>query len=114
MKIYSNRLTCEEVRSLCIRNHYFTSGSSAQYEKLFYLVDEGADLETLSWLIGMYSDDVEYAEVLEDLRQIAAWPVCIDRMADDLRRCGWGETEIEIISEAVRTNPAAGTAYRII
>ena len=43
MKIYSNRLTCEEVRSLCIRNHYFTSGSSAQYEKLFYLVDEGAD-----------------------------------------------------------------------
>ena len=114
MKNYMFPLTREEVRSLCIRRGWFTSGTSSQYEKLFRLVDDGADLETLARLVWLCSDEVEYDEILHELRQLSAWTLNLDCLADTLRRAEWGETEIEIITAAIRTIPAAGTSYRIV
>lgn len=47
----------EELRSLCIRNKWFTCGSNRQYEKLFYANEGGALISEIATIIWLCSDD---------------------------------------------------------
>lgn len=46
----------ELLRTLCIRNHWFSSGSNAQYEKLFQVNSEESNLEELALIIWLCTD----------------------------------------------------------
>lgn len=107
-------ISVDALRSFCIRNNYFTAGDCDMYRKLFTASEEGASLDDLATMIWMCSTNVSRSEVLENLRQEAAWPISVTHLADTLQAGGWGETEIDIITEALRTHQDAGTAYRIL
>ncbi|MCQ2416360.1 MAG: hypothetical protein MJ071_00945 [Oscillospiraceae bacterium] len=65
------QMSCEEVRSLCIRNDWFTAGSNRQYEKMFGRVAEHADIDEVATLIWICSVDVEKAEIANQLMRRA-------------------------------------------
>lgn len=46
----------EKLRTLCIKNNWFTEGSNSQYAKLFYANDMGCNLEELVTIIWLCSD----------------------------------------------------------
>lgn len=50
--------TVSEVRSLCIKNDWFTCGSNSQYERMFKKVREGADVEEVATIIWICSENV--------------------------------------------------------
>lgn len=50
------RITNEKLRSLCIKNNWFTEGTNTQYEKLFYMNDMGASNEQIATAIWLCSD----------------------------------------------------------
>lgn len=56
MKKYSIT-TPEELRTLCIKNNWFTCGSNRQYEKLFYANENGCPIEEIATIIWLCSDD---------------------------------------------------------
>lgn len=49
--------TTENLRSLCIKNNWFTEGSNKQYEKLFYANENGCPIEQIATIIWVCSDD---------------------------------------------------------
>lgn len=55
MKKYSVA-TPERLRSLCIRKQWFTCGTNAQYEKLFYANEMGCPIEEIATIIWLCSD----------------------------------------------------------
>lgn len=64
-----NALSAEDLRVLCIRENWFTSGTNSQYEKLFDLNREGASLEDLALVIWLCSSGVDREEVLHKLNE---------------------------------------------
>ena len=56
MKKYSIT-TPEQLRSLCIKNNWFTCGTNRQYEKLFYANEMGCPLEEIATIIWVCSDE---------------------------------------------------------
>lgn len=56
MKMYSVT-TPEDLRSLCIRNNWFTCGSNSQYDKLFYANENGCPVEEIATIIWLCSDE---------------------------------------------------------
>lgn len=51
--------TPENLRSLCIRKNWFTCGTNAQYEKLFYANEHGCPIEeiaTIGWKLKNFID----------------------------------------------------------
>ena len=57
------RLDSSELRSLCIRNNWFTCGDIRQYTRFFQRNSEGATIEELSVIIWICSDDVPYNDI---------------------------------------------------
>lgn len=48
--------TTENLRSLCIKNHWFTEGTNKQYEKLFYANQHGCPIEEIATIIWVCSN----------------------------------------------------------
>ena len=59
--------TTAEVRSLCIKNDWFTCGSNSQYERMFEKVREGADVEEVATIIWVCSENVTKEEIIKEL-----------------------------------------------
>ena len=49
--------TPDELRSLCIKNDWFTCGTCRQYEKLFQANEERASLDEIATIIWICSDE---------------------------------------------------------
>lgn len=60
-----NRISNSQLRSLCIRNRWFTDGTNSQYEKLFEMNKNGASIEHIATVIWLCSD----SEVPENCRR---------------------------------------------
>lgn len=70
MKIKLNQpiASNEDLRRLCIKKNWFTSGSIRQYEKLFELNSNGATITKLATVIWICSDDsVKYDDIFDEL-----------------------------------------------
>jgi len=68
MRKYYAVTTPEELRNLCIRNNWFTSGTSTQYEKLFQLNEDGqTTLSEIALIIWVCSDDTDRDEITSQL-----------------------------------------------
>ena len=68
IKIKQPTVSNDELRLLCIKNNWFTSGSIRQYEKLFELNSNGATITKLATAIWICSDDsIKYEDVFEEL-----------------------------------------------
>ena len=63
------RFTAEELRSLCIKNHWFGSGSNEQYVKFFQANENGATLSQLALIIWICSSLVSRTEILQKLTE---------------------------------------------
>lgn len=57
----------EKLRSLCIKNNWFTSGTNSQYEKLFQLNEENAPIQDLALVIWVCSTDWEWLDIVKAL-----------------------------------------------
>lgn len=58
-----------ELRSLCIKNNWFTCGSNEQYEKLMDQCREGALCNILAAMIWICSEDAELEEIAKILTE---------------------------------------------
>ena len=111
----SSTVNSDDLRSLCIREEYFTCGAASAYDRLFTLNDNGASIETLAACIWMNSSDwADLDTITEQIRDLNRWPIYLDSIRRALESARVGKTEIEIITEAVRTHQDAGSAYKII
>lgn len=59
--------TTAEVRSLCIKNDWFTHGTNTQYERLFDRVRDGADIDEIATIIWVCSENVTKEEIVKEL-----------------------------------------------
>lgn len=82
--------------------------------KLFQANDDGASLDDLATIIWVCSSGVSRREVLEALNREALTPISISHLTDTLRDAAWGDAEIAIITEALRTHQDVNNAYRIL
>ena len=114
MTKYTNPITAEDLRTFCINHEYFTSGSSEQYSRMFDLCRMGASIEALASVIWACSPCADLNEITEQLNDLTRWPIWVKSIRRTLEAADWGEAEIEIICEAVRTHPEAGKAYKVI
>ena len=114
MKKHNVYILSDELRTFCIRNNYFTSGTCEQYERLFALNEKGASIDILASIIWTCSDGVDLAEIESGLEEMTRWPIYVDNLRRTLEYAAWGEDEIDIICEAVRTHQEAGRAYKVI
>ena len=62
--------TTENLRSLCIKNNWFTEGTNSQYEKLFYANEHGCSIEEIATIIWICSDSEEWyrRDILDALK----------------------------------------------
>lgn len=51
------KVTGDTIYELCVRNRWFTAGSTRQYAKLFEINRKGATLEELAMFIWVCSED---------------------------------------------------------
>ena len=109
-----NKLDSSELRSLCIKNEWFTAGTCDQYDKLFDANENGASVDALALMIWMCSGETTIEAITAELNEATAWPIWVETLAQNLKRAEYGEIEISIICEAVRTHPEAGNAYKVI
>lgn len=114
MKKYVNEITPDDLRTFCIKHDYFTSGTNEQYSRLFDLCRAGASVEALASVIWACSPAADLSEITAQLNDLALWPIFVKSIRRTLEASDWGEAEIEIICEAVRTHPEAGKAYKVI
>lgn len=61
------KLESYELRALCIKNNWFTSGTIKQYEKLFDRNESGASIAELSIIIWICSDNILKQEIYSKL-----------------------------------------------
>ncbi len=73
MKIKMNAM---EVRSLCIKNNWFTNGDNTQYMRLFERVDNGAEIDEIAAIIWICSDNADKDDIVRQLTK----PVKKDRV----------------------------------
>ena len=87
------------LRSLCIRKDWFTCGTNSQYDKMFALNENGANIEDIALAIWLCSDDEQntYESILNELKaeheeylESIAWQQQADgeRAADEIY-CGY-------------------------
>lgn len=60
-----------DLRELCIKNDWFTCGTSTQYSKLFDMAEAGATIHDLALIIWICSDEVPIETIKERLWEIA-------------------------------------------
>ncbi len=61
----------ETLRELCIRNGWFTSGTSRQFEKLFFANSHGWPLDSIALIIWLCTEDVTIDETRDALLEAA-------------------------------------------
>lgn len=60
----------EELRSLCIKNNWFTCGTNRQYEKLFYANENGCPIEEIATIIWLCSNEEHCRkDILDELQK---------------------------------------------
>lgn len=59
----------DDLRTLCIENDWFTCGTNRQYEKLFKANRMGADIDMISTIIWLCSDEIPKYKIRETLEQ---------------------------------------------
>lgn len=114
MKKYNNPIEMNDLRTFCIKHDYFTNGDNEQYSRLFTLCEMGASVDVLAATIWTCSPCADLKEITAQLNELTRWPIWVRCLAETLRAAEYGEAEIEIICEAVRTHPEAGKAYKVI
>lgn len=60
----------ERIRELCIKEDWFTCGSTRQYEKMIDLVREGASVHDIALCIWLCSNDISYVKIELRIRKI--------------------------------------------
>lgn len=50
-------LTFDDLRTLCIENSWFTNGDNEQFEKLYNMIHEGANIDEVALVIWICSDE---------------------------------------------------------
>ena len=60
-----------DLRGLCIKNRWFTVGSNEQYEKLFWMNDNGYTVEELALVIWICSSNDSIEVIREKLEEAA-------------------------------------------
>lgn len=68
MKQYSVT-TPERLRSLCVKNNWFTCGTNEQYEKMFYANEHFCPLEEIATIIWICSDGCRRRDILDELER---------------------------------------------
>lgn len=63
------RLTSFEMRDLCIRENWFTSGSIRQYERLFQELKRGVLLHDVALIIWICSNNVSVEQIETKIRK---------------------------------------------
>lgn len=91
--------TPDELRSLCIRKNWFTSGTTRQYEKMFYANEHGCPIEEIATIIWLCSNDEEWCrrDILEELKKeheeylmnLAEEQIAAGERASDEVYCGY-------------------------
>ena len=66
MKKYSVT-TPDELRSLCIRKDWFSSGTNEQYYKMFEANENGRAIKDIALMIWLCTEDVTEDEILREL-----------------------------------------------
>ena len=56
----NDRISNETLRRLCIKNNWFEEGTNSQYDKLFYMNENGAAIEQIATVIWLCSDSEEH------------------------------------------------------
>lgn len=56
-------LTFEEVQSLCIKYRWFTNGDNGQFERLYNMIHDGANLDEVALVIWICSDEENRAYI---------------------------------------------------
>lgn len=64
MRIEMNAM---EVRTLCIKNDWFTNGDNAQYTRLFERVDDGAEIDEIATIIWICSVNADKDDIMRQL-----------------------------------------------
>ena len=63
MKIRYTVTTTDELRSLCIKNDWFTCGTVSQYEKMFEMNRNQASLREIALVIWLCSEDEDIDDI---------------------------------------------------
>lgn len=63
------KMDSSELRSLCIKNNWFTAGDVKQYEKLFIALEENAPLDTLATIIWICSSNTCRRDIKYEFEQ---------------------------------------------
>lgn len=61
------KMNAMEVRSLCIKNNWFTNGDNTQYTRLFERVDDGAEIDEIAAIIWICSDNADKGDIVRQL-----------------------------------------------
>lgn len=63
--------TPDTLRRICIKNDWFTCGSNRQYEKMFYMNENGASMEEIATVIWLCSDEEKHCrrDILTELQE---------------------------------------------
>lgn len=61
------KMNAMEVRSLCIKNNWFTNGNNTQYARLFERVEEQAEIDEVATIIWICSSNVSKEEIARQL-----------------------------------------------
>ena len=70
MKIRYAITTPDELRSLCIKNNWFTAGTCTQYEKFFELNRIEASVSDMALVIWLCSDGANIEEIQRILTEV--------------------------------------------
>lgn len=57
------------VYACCVKYNWFNNGTNESYRKLLALAEKGTDLQTLSMLIWLCTDNAEKNEILKILKE---------------------------------------------
>lgn len=60
----------EDLYNLCNEKRYFTCGSSAQYQKMFDMAEQGANHHDIALVIWICSDNKEFEVIEKEVREI--------------------------------------------
>lgn len=117
MKDYRLQLSNCDLRDLCIKNNWFTHGTSDQYEKMFEMNDNGTDVHTLAAIIWTCSDPKgdTLIDIVEKLTDASRYPLYLDALVQELETVnGYEAATVALIREIIATHPDAGKAYKLI
>lgn len=64
----SMSISSKDFRSMCIYNNWCTACSISQYDRLFKMLKDGTDLNTIALLVSMFSVDVSEKEVFQNMK----------------------------------------------